>query len=115
RVPNTLEPLDFAKLSKLDFEAPRLEDFPSLTLAREAGEKGGTLPAVMNAANEIAVAAFLEGKIGFPAIWETVGEVMRRHENVEHPSLDAILAADEWARREAEAVLPCPESAGKDV
>lgn len=98
RVPNTLEPLDFAKLAKLDFEAPRLDDFPSLTLAREAGEKGGTLPAVMNAANEIAVAAFLDRKIGFPQIWETVGATMAAHTNVEHPSLDQILEADAWAR-----------------
>ena len=105
RVPNTLEPLDFAKLAKLDFEAPRLDDFPSLTLAREAGEKGGTLPAVMNAANEIAVAAFLDGQIGFPAIWETVGAVMDAHTNVEHPSLDQILAADQWARKEAEIAI----------
>ena len=101
RVPNTLEPLDFAKLSKLDFEAPRFDDFPSLTLAREAGSKGGTLPAVMNAANEVAVAAFLDRKTGFPQIWETVGQTMSAHQNVEHPSLDQILEADRWAREYA--------------
>src|SRR5213593_2167628 len=59
RVPNTLPPLDFSNLSKLEFFNPRYEDSPALTLARPAGETGGTLPAVMNAANEIAVAAFL--------------------------------------------------------
>ena len=101
RVPNTLEPLDFAKVGKLDFEAPRLDDFPSLKLARQAGEEGGTLPAVMNAANEIAVAAFLDGKTGFPAIWETVAAVMADHKNVAHPSLEQILDADAWARERA--------------
>ena len=60
RVPNRLPPLDFAKLAQLEFEAPRREDFPALDLARWAGETGGTLPAVLNAANEVAVAAFLE-------------------------------------------------------
>src|SRR5437867_2236166 len=60
RVPNTLPPLDFGKVSKLEFFAPRYEDFPALNLARQAGEKGGTLPAILNAANEIAVAAFLQ-------------------------------------------------------
>ena len=60
RVPNTLRPLDFAALARLDFEAPRRADFPALDLARWAGETGGVLPAVLNAANEVAVAAFLE-------------------------------------------------------
>ena len=98
RVANTLEPLDFAKLGRLDFEAPRWEDFPALGLAREAGEKGGTLPTVMNAANEVAVAAFLEGMSRFSAIWEHVEAAMRAHAVVEHPSLEEILEADGWAR-----------------
>ena len=63
---------------------------------------GGTLPAVLNAANEIAVSAFLERKISFPRIWKTVAAVMERHTNVAHPDLDAILRADQWARREAQ-------------
>ena len=66
RVPNSLPPLDFAKLSKLEFSTPRYDDFPALNLARRAGEIGGTLPAVMNAANEIAVAAFFDRKMRFP-------------------------------------------------
>jgi 1-deoxy-D-xylulose-5-phosphate reductoisomerase len=101
RVPNSLPPLDFAKVSTLEFFAPRYEDFPALGLAREAGSKGGTLPAVMNAANEVAVENFLAGKSAFPSIWETVGEVMKRHTSVAHPGLDAILRADQWARAEA--------------
>src|SRR6266581_548451 len=102
RVPNTLPPLDFSKLSKLEFFTPRYDDFPALNLARRAGETGGTLPAVMNAANEVAVAAFLDRKVSFPSIWQIVEEVMNRHTSVAHPALDAILQADQWARAEAQ-------------
>jgi 1-deoxy-D-xylulose-5-phosphate reductoisomerase len=98
RVPNTLPPLDFATLAKLEFEAPRRAVFPALDLARRAGTEGGTLPAVMNAANEIAVAAFLEGRIRFPDIWHHVAAVMEKHRTIPHASLEEILAADEWAR-----------------
>jgi 1-deoxy-D-xylulose-5-phosphate reductoisomerase len=101
RVPNSLPPLDFSKLSKLEFFTPRFDDFPALNLARTAGESGGTLPAVMNAANEIATAAFLEGRLRFPQIWETVEKVMAAHTNVARPNLDAILRADQWAREQA--------------
>ena len=102
RVPNTLPPLDFSKLSKLEFFTPRYDDFPALNLARRAGESGGTLPAVMNAANEVAVAAFLDRQVSFPRIWQIVEEVMNRHASVAHPDLDAILQADQWARGEAQ-------------
>src|SRR5213595_231924 len=102
RVPNTLPPLDFSKPSKLEFFTPRYEDFPALNLARRAGEAGGTLPAVMNAANEIAVAAFLDRQVRFPDIWHVVEEVMNRHAAIAHPNLDAILEADQWARNEAQ-------------
>src|SRR5881409_3117268 len=101
RVPNSLPPLDFSKLSKLEFFTPRYDDFPALNLARRAGETGGTLPAVMNAANEIAVAAFLNRQVRFPDIWRVVEEVMNRHTLVAHPDLDAILEADQWARAQA--------------
>ena len=101
RVPNTLPPLDFSKLSKLEFFTPRYSDFPALNLARRAGEIGGTLPAVMNAANEVAVAAFLDRQVSFPSIWKIVEEMMNRHGSVAHPDLDAILRADQWARTEA--------------
>src|SRR5581483_9085606 len=105
RVPNTLPPLDFSKLSKLEFFTPRYDDFPALNLARRAGEIGGTLPAVMNAANEIAVAGFLERKVRFPHIWQIVEEVMNRHTSVAQPDLDAILQADQWSRNEARGML----------
>jgi 1-deoxy-D-xylulose-5-phosphate reductoisomerase len=106
RVPNTLPPLDFGKLSKLEFFPPRYDDFPALDLARRAGETGGTLPAVMNAANEITVEAFLDRQVRFPQIWQIVESVMERHRSVAHPDLDAILAADQWAREQARAVIP---------
>jgi 1-deoxy-D-xylulose-5-phosphate reductoisomerase len=105
RVPNTLPPLDFSKLSKLEFSTPRYDDFPALNLARRAGETGGTLPAVMNAANEIAVAAFLDRKVRFPEIWRIVEQVMDRHTPVAHSDLDAILEADQWARAQAQGCL----------
>jgi len=105
RVPNSLPPLDFGKLRQLDFATPRYEDFPALNLARRAGDEGGTLPAVLNASNEVAVAAFLVGQISFPRIWRTVEEVMNRHTSVAKPTLDAILRADQWARAEAGAAV----------
>jgi 1-deoxy-D-xylulose-5-phosphate reductoisomerase len=106
RVANRLPPLDFAELRSLSFEAPRTADFPALDLARAAGETGGTLPAVFNAANEVAVAAFLEERIAFPRIWELVAQVMGGHRSVANAGLDAILAADADARREAAALIP---------
>ena len=105
RVPNSLPPLDFAKLAKLEFEAPRIADFPALSLARTAGETGGTLPAVLNAVNEVAVAAFLQRRCTFPAIWETVARVMSEHRSIAGADLDAILSADSWARTRAGELL----------
>ena len=101
RVANTLPPLDFGQLQKLEFATPRFDDFPALNLARRAGETGGTLPAVMNAANEVAVSAFLDRRMPFPRIWGLVEEVMNRHASVAQPTLDAILDADRWARETA--------------
>jgi 1-deoxy-D-xylulose-5-phosphate reductoisomerase len=92
---------DFAKLASLTFEQPDHERFPALNLARRAGEVGGTLPAVLNAANEVAVEAFCAGRINFPQIGETVARTMDRHKVTEHPTLKEILAADAWAREEA--------------
>ena len=98
RVSNRLEPLDFTQISKLDFEAPRIKDFPALELARRAGNVGGTLPAVMNAANEVAVDGFLNDKISFPGIWDHVSKVMDTHEIVNNPSVDELIQSDKWAR-----------------
>jgi len=92
---------DLAQLGQLTFEQPDPERFPALKLARQAGEMGGTLPAVLNAANEVAVEAFLARRINFPQISELVARVMSRHTVVEHPDLPRILEADLWARQEA--------------
>ena len=92
---------DFAKIANLTFEQPDHERFPALKLARRAGEVGGTLPAVLNAANEVAVDGFCNGRISFEAITRTVARTMDRHTVVAHPSLDEILMADRWARGEA--------------
>jgi 1-deoxy-D-xylulose-5-phosphate reductoisomerase len=105
RVANSLPPLDFGKLARLEFFAPRYDDFPALNLARQAGNTGGTLPAVMNAANEISAAAFLQKRVRFPQIWNVVDQVMARHTSVAHPDLDAILRADRWARTEAAEIV----------
>jgi len=78
-----------------------VERFPAIELARRAGEVGGTLPAVLNAANEIAVEAFVNRKINFPQITELVRRTMDAHKVVSHPTLEQILVADNWARTAA--------------
>ena len=105
RMPSGLPPLDLAKLGTLSFEQPDEKRFPALRLAREAGEQGGTLPGVLNAANEVAVEAFLAERISFPRIWGMVEEVMKKHQTEKEPSLEAIIDADRWARGEARSRL----------
>lgn len=90
-----------AKLGSLTFEEPDVDRFPALELARRAGEEGGTLPAVLNAANEVAVEAFVNRKISFPQITESVRRTMEAHALNPHPTLEQILQADAWARQEA--------------
>lgn len=106
RVKGGLKPLDFPTLAKLEFEAPRTADFPALDLARKAGLAGGTLPAVYNAANEVAVEAFRSGKIRFPGIWQCVAGVMEVHDIQLSCSLESVVAADHWAREKASGLLP---------
>jgi 1-deoxy-D-xylulose-5-phosphate reductoisomerase len=101
RAPSERVQTNFAKLGSLTFEEPDAERFPALNLARRAGEAGGTLPAVLNAANEVAVEAFVNRKINFPQITEIVRRTMDAHKVVLHPTLEQILEADAWARREA--------------
>ena len=92
---------NFPKIGTLTFEEPDTERFPSLLLARRAGDTCGTMPAVFNAANEVAVEAFVNRKINFPQITETVHRIMDAHKVVAHPTLEQILEADAWARSEA--------------
>ncbi|OPX86217.1 MAG: 1-deoxy-D-xylulose 5-phosphate reductoisomerase [Pelotomaculum sp. PtaB.Bin104] len=98
RLPAKRPGLKLTGLQGLTFEAPDTDKFPSLKLAIEAGRAGGTMPAVLNAANELAVSLFLQGKLPFRAIPALVGEVMARHQNIGRPGLEEIMAADCWAR-----------------
>ena len=100
RIAGTLPPLEWAKLGKLEFEEPRYDVFPALDLARQAAERGGAAPAVLNAANEVAVAEFLAGRIAFPRIWEIVAAVLDGTEGTAD-DLDALLEADRGARERA--------------
>ena len=94
-----------AEIGRLDFEEPDVERFPALDLARRAGEEGGTLPAVLNAANEVAVEAFCERQLSYMGITESVAAVMAAHEIVAQPSLEEILEADSWARNATQNVI----------
>jgi 1-deoxy-D-xylulose-5-phosphate reductoisomerase len=102
RAPSERVQTNFAKLGQLNFEEPDTGRFPAMELARRAGETGGTLPAVLNAANEVAVEAFVNQKISFPQITETVRSTMDAHKVVSHPALEQILEADAWARKKAQ-------------
>ena len=94
-----------AEIGRLDFEEPDVERFPALDLARRAGEEGGTFPAVLNAANEVAVEAFCERQLGYMSITESVAAVMDAHEIVAQPSLEEIVEADSWARNATKNVI----------
>jgi len=98
RTPNLWERIDLIKIGTLNFIKPDKEKFPCLEFAYLAGKKGGTMPAVLNAANEEAVNLFLKGKISFLEIAAKIRGVMDKHQLVENPSLEQILEADSWAR-----------------
>jgi 1-deoxy-D-xylulose-5-phosphate reductoisomerase len=102
RLPGREAFLDLIRVGPLEFFEPDMERFPCLRLARDAGKAGGTAPAVLNGANEIAVAAFLEERIRFKDLPAVISEVLERHRTVASPGLDEILEADRWARREAD-------------
>ena len=89
---------DFVKAGRLDFDEPDLDKFPCLKLAFVAGNAGGTLPVVMNAANEEAVYAFLDKKISLWQIYEITKNMMDEHKNIQNPTLDEIFAVDEFTR-----------------
>ncbi len=101
RIAGSLPPLDFAQLGQLAFEEPRNGVFPALDLARRATERGGAAPAVLNAANEVAVEEFLAGRMAFPRIWEVVGSVLDAWADAPAPDLAALLEADRVAREAA--------------
>ncbi len=93
--------LSLTELGHLDFESPDLGRFPALRLCIEAGRRGGSFPAALSAVDEVAVAAFLEGRLSFLAIAETIEQVLSRHDGGAVTSLDDVRAVDSWARRTA--------------
>lgn len=100
RVERPVEPFDFARRRELTFEPPDLERFPCLALACEAARVGGTMPAVLNAANEVAVGRFLAGEIGFTEIPERIRGSMAAHTVIETPGIDDVLRVDAAVRKE---------------
>jgi 1-deoxy-D-xylulose-5-phosphate reductoisomerase len=98
RMATPMKPLDLVTIGRLDFEAPDADRFPALRLARDALEAGGAAPAILNAANEVAVSAFLDGRIGFLEIAAIVADTMARYQPEAPDTLDAVLAVDAEAR-----------------
>lgn len=106
RTPNSLKKLNLAEIASLRFEAPRWGDFPALSLARQCGLIGGTAPAMYNAANEVAVQAFVEGRLSFPGIWRTVEKTLSSLSPRDYKgSLELILEDDALARETAMSLL----------
>ncbi|MBM4046668.1 MAG: 1-deoxy-D-xylulose-5-phosphate reductoisomerase, partial [Planctomycetes bacterium] len=105
RAETAVPPLDLVKLGSLTFQTPDFGKFPALRLGYEAARTGGTLGAVLNGANEVAVKGFLDGHIKFTDIIPLVEQALRRHSVVPSPSLDDIIRADEWARSEVHRCL----------
>ncbi len=101
RLSNGYDQVDFLKLKSLNFRKPDFSRFPCLGLAYEAASRGGTMPCVLNAANEVSVDAFLGGEVCFTDIPKVIEKVMRRHKVSPRSSLSDVLGADSWARREA--------------
>ena len=101
RLSSGVESLDLIRTARLDFEAPDVAKFPCLRLARSAAEAGGTMPAVLNAANEVAVEAFLEHRLSFLDIPAVIEGVLDKHRGAPVVCLDDVLAADQWAREQA--------------
>ncbi|MBN2569154.1 MAG: 1-deoxy-D-xylulose-5-phosphate reductoisomerase [Deltaproteobacteria bacterium] len=97
--------LDLCREEKLEFFSPDCDKFPALRLAYEAAEKGGTMPVVLNASNEVAVDAFIKGRIGFLDIAEVVEKTMNLHKPEEQKSVSVIIEMDQWGREMAEKII----------
>ena len=106
RIKSDFKRFDFADYSSLTFEKPDAETFSNLALAQEAMNKGGNLPCILNAANEVAVEAFLKNQIGFLDMSEMIEECMNKISFIAHPSVDDYFAADAETRRHAAELLP---------
>jgi len=112
RIASGVESLDLVRVAQLSFEAPDLERFPCLGLAEKAARAGGTAPAVANAANEVAVAAFLDRRLNFADIAAVIESVLQQHQVRPVRILEDALAADAWARDRARAALATRLAAG---
>ena len=105
RLPNSLAGIDFHKLGRLSFTEPDFKRFPCLGLAYQAARELGTMPCVLNAANEVSVAEFLKGRLSFFSIPRVIEKVLNRNNNIKGPSLSDVLGADAWAKKEAYRVI----------
>jgi 1-deoxy-D-xylulose-5-phosphate reductoisomerase len=105
RIVSGVESLDILRIARLEFEAPDVERFACLRLAREAAEAGGTAPAVLNAANEVAVSAFLAGQLPFLQIPKVIAVVMSQHSARSATSIEDVMTADAWARLQSRAAI----------
>jgi 1-deoxy-D-xylulose-5-phosphate reductoisomerase len=105
RLPNALEGLDFSQIKSLNFQEPDFKKFPCLELAFEAAYAGGTLPCVLNAANEVCVEEFLKGGLKFLGIPRVIEKVLKAHKKKASPDLTAIRQADTWAREAAKRII----------
>ncbi|HEW80951.1 MAG TPA: 1-deoxy-D-xylulose-5-phosphate reductoisomerase, partial [Nitrospirae bacterium] len=105
RFRDVLEPMDLAKISKLTFEDPDMEKYRSLPLTFDALRAGGTMPCVLNAANEIAVEAFIEGRIGFTDIYRVISDTMDAHEVSGGDTLEEVMHASGWAMQQANEII----------
>lgn len=105
RLSNILPSLNLAKIKELTFEEPDLKKYPSLALTYEALNAGGTMPCVLNAANEIAVEAFLNERISFMGIPAVVADTMAEHEVLKGETIEEVISASEWARKKAEEII----------
>ena len=112
RIASGASRLDLVQIGKLSFEEPDLERFPCLGFAQAAARAGGTMPAVLNAANEVAVEAFLGRRLNFAGIAGVIESVLQQHEAGPVRSLQDALAADAWARERASALLSSRQAAG---
>lgn len=105
RLANPIAGVDFFKLKKIHFEKPDSRKFPCLQLAYRVAVEGGTMPAVLNAANEVSVDEFLKRRLSFLSIPKIIEQVLSKHKKVNNPGLGDILGADSWAREEAHRVI----------
>lgn len=105
RSPLRVRPLELSEIGSLTFKKPDMEKFPALRLGYQAAREGGTMGATLNAANEVAVQAFLNGQIRFTEIASYVEKVIHNHHFIKNPCLEDILAADTWARQEMKKCL----------